>query len=141
MTVSITGDGITEVILQVQLCGGGMCMMPVDVPMVSEGDGNYVGTYSDFEAGNDYYQYRIEATNDADETGQTDYVHFKGLPGYEGEDHEDDDSEDDDADDDGNDTGKGENDTDSDDSPGFSLILVVGVMAVVVLLGRRTRKD
>ena len=57
--VTVTGDGISEVILRIQFCSDGMCYMPEDVAMSDLGDGKYQGVYSDFEGGYEYYQYQI----------------------------------------------------------------------------------
>lgn len=122
VTVTIAGESITKALLYIQSCSGDSCNMPVEVEMESIGPGQYRGTYSEFEAGLDYYQYMVKAENAEGESNMTDFVKIKGLPGYEDNGTDDDDTTPEDDTD----------ENDGEDSPGFGPAMV---LAAVVLLG------
>ena len=127
VTVNVTGEDITEVLLSIQPCTDTACLIPVYVELESIGGDQYMGTYSDFKATYEYYQYWVMAENSGGESQQNDYAKLKGLPGYEDNVNDDDNTGDDDT--------PSENDTDvndSEESPGFGLAMA---FAAVVLLG------
>jgi hypothetical protein len=133
VTVAVTGEDITEVLLAIQPCTDTACLIPVYVEMESVGSGQYMGTYSEFEGSYEYYQYWLVAENSGGESQQNDYAKLKGLPGYEDNETDDDDST-------SNDDIPPENDTDEnddEDSTGFEIVMVIGS---VILLGVFFRK-
>jgi len=133
VTVEVTGESITKVLLSIQTCTGDVCNMPVDVEMESIGQGQYKGTYSEFEAGYTYYQYVVKAENSENEFNSTDYKKLKGLPGYESNGTDDDDGT-------GDDDNTPDNDTDgndSEDSPGFGLAMVLVMIGLLGAFFRR----
>lgn len=132
VTVTVSGENITKVILFIQACSGLSCYLPVEVEMESVGPAQYSGTYSEFVAEYEYYQYMVKGENGEGESHQTDFTKLKSLPGYEDNGTDDDDST-------GDDDTTPEDDTDentSEDSPGFGL----GMVGSMVLLGVFFRK-
>ena len=121
VTVMVTGDDIGSITLKIQFCDDGLCYMPIDVTMNDLGGGQYQGTYSDFEAGYEYYQYQISVKYGDEKTESTVYKHVDGLPGYESED--DDTTDDDDI--------NGTIEKKDDDSPGFSVVLLFGIVILI----------
>lgn len=132
--VTVSGDAINKVILSIQFCSDGMCYMPVDVAMNDLGDGKYQGVYSDFESGYDYYQYQIVVEDGTSGLNSTEYVKLDGLPGY-GTANGDNETGDDDTGDDDT-TGDG-NDKEKEDSPGFTLMMVLTAVLLLAFFVRR----
>lgn len=128
VTVTVTGENVIKVFLYIQACSGLSCYLPVEVEMESIGVDQYRGTFSDFEAEYEYYQYMVKGENGQGESKQTDFVKIEGLPGYEDNVTDDDDDPDDDDSASDNDTDKN---TD-DDFPGFEIALL---LTAVMLLG------
>jgi len=132
VTVDIIGENINKVTLNIQYCSEGLCYMPTNVEMVKTGPGRYQGSYSEFEAGNDHYQFQISANYGDELTEQNEYQHILGLPGYEGDGTGDDDT----ADDDGSNNGNSE----KNESPGFtpgSILFLCGIIALLFYIKRR----
>ena len=127
--VTVSGDTINKVILRIQFCSDGMCYMPVDVAMNDLGDGKYQGVYSDFESGYEYYQYQIVVEYGGSGQNSTEYEKLDELPGY-GPDNGDNETGDDDT------TGDG-NDKEKEDSPGFTLMMVLTAVLLLAFFVHR----
>lgn len=93
VTVDITGENINLVSLSIQYCSDGMCYMPMVVEMTETTTGQYIGQYSDFEGGYEYYQFQIIVDHDDSQSKRNDYQYIFGLPGYESLTDEDNSSE------------------------------------------------
>jgi len=131
VTVMITGDDIGPITLKIQFCDDGMCYMPIDVTMNDLGGGLYQGTYSDFEAGYEYYQYQISVKYGDEKTESTVYKHVDGLPGYESDNGDDDDTTGDNDTTEDDDTNGTPEKKDEEESPGFSVVLLFGIVILI----------